>query len=190
MTPLARSSARTWYGLVLFAVAVAAVVFCKPACVFRPDGSMYEFGLGADRSVFSFGVVVAFIAIVSAFMFAISDLVAPAPGRVGGGKARSRSIAPIPIPMFAAPHGFAAPQHGQAFAAPHGFAAPQHGQGFAAPQAFAAPQGFAAPQHGQAFAAPQGFAETACQPAAPQVFAEPAAPAHETSEQRRARIWG
>ena len=142
----------------LFAVAVAAVVFCKPACVFRPDGSMYEFGLGADRSVFSFGVVVAFIAIVSAFMFAISDLVAPSPDLVaprlryyGGGKARSPSIS---IPMFAAR------DPGQAYAAL---------------------------DRGQAFAAQNMFAAA---PSPSPSIAPSIAPLNETSEQRRARIWG
>ncbi|AUF82245.1 hypothetical protein TetV_153 [Tetraselmis virus 1] len=72
-----RNNARTWYSLTLFAVTILAVVFVKPKFIYREDGTLYEFGLGPDKSVFSFGVVVAFIAIISSFMFAIGDMIYP-----------------------------------------------------------------------------------------------------------------
>lgn len=70
-----RCSSRTWYSLVLFALCVGAVMYAKPRFVYREDGSMYEFGLGPDKSVFSFGVVVAAIALLSSFVFAMGDMI-------------------------------------------------------------------------------------------------------------------
>lgn len=70
-----RCSSRTWYSLVLFALCVGAVMYAKPRFVYREDGSMYEFGLGPDKSVFSFGVVVAAIALLSSFVFALGDMI-------------------------------------------------------------------------------------------------------------------
>lgn len=71
------SASRTWYSLSLFVSIVGAVVLIRPGFVFRPDGTLYDFGCGPERSVFSFGVVTSFAAVVSSFLFALKDLVGP-----------------------------------------------------------------------------------------------------------------
>ena len=73
------TASRTWYSLALFVTLVGGVVLVRPDFVFRPDGSMYDFGCGADRSIFSFGVVTSFAAIASSFIFAMRDLVRRVP---------------------------------------------------------------------------------------------------------------
>lgn len=70
---------RTWYSLSLFSAIVGAVVLTRPPSVFRPDGTLMEFGPGADQSVFSFGVVTSCAAVLSAFVFAMRDML-----RAGG----------------------------------------------------------------------------------------------------------
>jgi hypothetical protein len=70
------SPSRTWYSLSTFIAMVGAVLLIRPACVFRPDGGLYGFGCGPDRSVFSFSVLTSFAAVVSSFGFALRDLMA------------------------------------------------------------------------------------------------------------------
>ena len=76
-----RTSARTWFSLALFGVGVAVVAVAKPRLMFREDGSMYEFGTGHGKSVFTFGTAVAAIAVLSSFAFAMADVVSPPPPR-------------------------------------------------------------------------------------------------------------
>nr|WRJ69699.1 hypothetical protein TetV2_00250 [Oceanusvirus sp.] len=146
-----RSSARTWYSLALFAVAISAVAYVKPAFVYREDGTMYEFGLGPDKSVFSFGVVVSVAAIVSAFLFAIGDLMSPpAPDMVCKPMA---ILAPPPPPMPQPPMPQPMPQPPM-------------------------PQPPMPPPQPQPRPPASSFIDTIVPPL------------RETSEQRRARIWG
>ena len=87
-----RTSARTWYALILFGFGVASLLFFKPRFMFREDGSMYEFGTGHDRSVFAFGTAVAALAVVASFVFAMGDLV------MSGGEAPPPPPPPLPPP--------------------------------------------------------------------------------------------
>ena len=87
-----RASARTWYALILFGFGVAGLLVCKPRIMFREDGSMYEFGTGPGRSVFTFGTAVAALAIVCGFLFAWVDMV----------EASASPPAPAPAPAPAA----------------------------------------------------------------------------------------
>lgn len=82
-----RTSARTWYALILFGFGVASLLFFKPKIMFREDGSMYEFGTGHDKSVFTFGTAVAALAVVASFVFAMGDLVT-----AGGGALQPQPV--------------------------------------------------------------------------------------------------
>eukprot|EP00873_Tetraselmis_striata_P033769 jgi/Tetstr1/454033/TSEL_040952.t1 len=95
-----RASTRTWYSLILFGSGVALLLYMKPSLMFREDGSMYDFGTGHDRSVFTFGTAVAAMAVVSSFVFAMGDLLAPPPGAPPpAAAARPRAV---PLRSFAA----------------------------------------------------------------------------------------
>ena len=100
-----RASIRTWYAMILFGFGVACLLYVKPRFMFREDGSMYDFGSGPDRSVFTFGIAVAALAVVSSFVFAMGDLMsgggAPPPARryaVSGAPAGPR-VLPVPQPQ-------------------------------------------------------------------------------------------
>lgn len=88
-----RTSARTWYALILFGFGVSCLLIFKPKFMFREDGSMYEFGTGNDRSVFTFGAAVAALAVVSSFVFAMGDLV------TAGGRGPPPSPSPFASPL-------------------------------------------------------------------------------------------
>jgi hypothetical protein len=60
----------------LFVAIVGGVVLFRPAFVYKPDGTLYDFGCGPDKSVFSFGVITSIAAIISSFIFSIKDLFA------------------------------------------------------------------------------------------------------------------
>ncbi len=68
------SPARTWYSTALYGMFVFIVIATKPKCAFYKDGTIRDFGMGKDRSVFSFGVLTSVAAIVSSVTFAVLDL--------------------------------------------------------------------------------------------------------------------
>ena len=91
-----RTSPRTWYALVLFGLGVAGLLYAKPGFMFREDGSMYEFGAGPDRSVFTFGTAVAALAVVSSFVFAMCDLAFPGGSAPAAVPPSRRTAFPVP----------------------------------------------------------------------------------------------
>lgn len=76
-----RSTRRLLHALVFLGFGCAALFLAKPGFAFRPDGSLYEFGTGHDKSVFSLGTCVAAIAIISLFLQGVVDLAGGSPRR-------------------------------------------------------------------------------------------------------------
>lgn len=66
--------------------------------MFREDGSMYEFGTGYDKSVFTFGTAVAALAVVSSFLFAMGDVVSSHRGGYVTSKTGSAPVVLSPPP--------------------------------------------------------------------------------------------
>lgn len=91
-----RSTWRLFYALVFLGFGCAALFLAKPRFAFRPDGSLYEFGTGHDKSVFSLGTCVAAIAISSLFLLGVVDLVGgyPSPPR------QQPFYSPAPSPAY------------------------------------------------------------------------------------------
>lgn len=108
-----RTSARTWYALILFGFGVAGLWLSKPGFMFRDDGTMYEFGTGHDKSVFTFGTAVAALAIASSFVFAMGDLVATA-------GPRREEPRPRPGPLLGRTSAFPIPGQGRGRGASYG----------------------------------------------------------------------
>jgi hypothetical protein len=94
-----RASVRTWYALILFGFGVAGLLVCKPRIMFREDGSMYEFGTGHDRSVFTFGTAVTALAIVCGFLFAWVDMVVASARPPAPAQAPVRPVAADPFDL-------------------------------------------------------------------------------------------
>jgi hypothetical protein len=68
------SPARTWYSTALYGMLIFIVLATKPKFAFHTDGTIRDFGMGTDRSVFSFGVLTSVSAILSSVTFAALDL--------------------------------------------------------------------------------------------------------------------
>ena len=66
--------------------------------MFREDGSMYEFGTGYDKSVFTFGTAVAALAVIASFVFAMGDVVSSRGGGYALTKTRSTPMMFSPPP--------------------------------------------------------------------------------------------
>lgn len=68
-------SARVLYSTLFFVLASLLVILSKPNFVFTPDGQLRAFGLGPGATVFPLGVLVAVMAMLSFYVFAVIDLV-------------------------------------------------------------------------------------------------------------------
>lgn len=71
---------RIIYSLLFYLMAVALIVVAKPELMFAENGGIKSFGVGLDKdrspkTVFSFGVLVVVLAIVSFYIFAVIDIV-------------------------------------------------------------------------------------------------------------------
>ena len=71
---------RVIYSLMFYVMAISLIVIAKPDLMFAPDGEIKAFGVGVNKdgsvkTVFSFGVFVVVLAIVSFYIFAIIDIV-------------------------------------------------------------------------------------------------------------------
>ena len=71
---------RIIYSLLFYMMAFALIVVAKPELMFAENGSIKSFGVGLDKdgspkTVFSFGVLVVVLAIVSFYIFAVIDIV-------------------------------------------------------------------------------------------------------------------
>ena len=51
------------------------IVLAKPTLMFEPNGSLKPFGIGEDKTMFSFGVFTVVLAILSFYVFCLIDLV-------------------------------------------------------------------------------------------------------------------
>lgn len=85
------NTGRLLYALALFGIGCAILIGTKPGFAFRKDGTMYAFGTGPDKSVFTLGTCLAALAIVSLFAFGIIDLL----------RAPTVYARPAPTPTFA-----------------------------------------------------------------------------------------
>lgn len=70
-------SSRVIYSLLFYVLVVLLVVVAKPNLMFSADGNVRPFGVGSEenKTVFSLGVAVVCMAIVSFYIFALIDLV-------------------------------------------------------------------------------------------------------------------
>ena len=51
------------------------IMLSKPSVIFEKNGTLREFGIGYDKTMFSFGVFSVVLAIISFYIFCIIDMV-------------------------------------------------------------------------------------------------------------------
>lgn len=68
-------NARLLYAIVFFVLLIALIFTSKPSLIFNPNGSLRPYGIGDEKTMFSFGVFTVVIAILSFYFFCIIDLV-------------------------------------------------------------------------------------------------------------------
>lgn len=71
---------RVVYSLLFYVMAISLIVIAKPEMMFTRDGDVKSFGVGeskdgSPKTVFSFGVFIMVLAIVSFYVFAVIDVV-------------------------------------------------------------------------------------------------------------------
>jgi hypothetical protein len=66
---------RTIYSGVFYLLVVALIFVAKPPLMFDRDGEFKNFGIGSQKTLFSFGVLVVTIAMLSFYVFAMIDLI-------------------------------------------------------------------------------------------------------------------
>jgi hypothetical protein len=66
---------RLLYAIVFFVLLIALLFTTKPTLIFKEDGSLKPYGIGDDKTMFSFGVFTVVLAILSFYFFCIIDLV-------------------------------------------------------------------------------------------------------------------
>lgn len=66
---------RIVYAVLFYVLLVILLVIAKPSVMFEPDGSIKQFGVGEDKTMFSVGVFSVVLAVVSYYVFCIVDMV-------------------------------------------------------------------------------------------------------------------
>jgi hypothetical protein len=66
---------RLLYACVFFILLILLIDTSKPSLIFANDGAPKSFGIGDDKTMFSFGVFVVVLAIVSFYFFCVIDVV-------------------------------------------------------------------------------------------------------------------
>lgn len=66
---------RLLYATMFFVLLVLLVYTSKPGLVFEADGSPKTFGIGDDKTMFSFGVFVVVLAVLSFYFFCVIDVI-------------------------------------------------------------------------------------------------------------------
>lgn len=66
---------RVLYAVVFFVLLIALVFTSKPSIIFNKDGSLKPYGIGEDKTMFSFGVFTVVLAILSFYFFCVIDII-------------------------------------------------------------------------------------------------------------------
>ena len=66
---------RLLYAIVFFVLLIALIFTSKPSLIFNKDGSLKPYGIGEDKTMFSFGVFTVVLAILSFYFFCVIDII-------------------------------------------------------------------------------------------------------------------
>jgi len=68
-------SHRVLYSVLFYVLFIVLIIVSKPPFVFDSKGQLKDFGIGANKTMFSLGVFTVVLAMVSFYIFAVIDLV-------------------------------------------------------------------------------------------------------------------
>lgn len=66
---------RVIYSLLFYILLLLLIISMKPSIIFNKDGSLKNFGLEKNETIYSLGVAVIIIAILSFYIFCILDII-------------------------------------------------------------------------------------------------------------------
>lgn len=66
---------RTIYSNIFFVLILILVYISKPEIMFDENNKLKSFGVGKDKTIISFGVIIVITAIFSFYLFAIIDVI-------------------------------------------------------------------------------------------------------------------
>jgi hypothetical protein len=70
-----KMNTRLIYAIAFFVLLISLISMTKPFLMFDSNGNARPFGIGDDKTMFSFGVVTVVVAILSFYFFCIIDVV-------------------------------------------------------------------------------------------------------------------
>lgn len=68
-------SARIIYSILFYVLLIILIILAKPSVMFETDGSLKEFGIGDEKTMFSLGVFTVVLAVLSFYVFCMIDLI-------------------------------------------------------------------------------------------------------------------
>ena len=66
---------RVVYSVLFFILLIVLIIIAKPTVMFDANGDVKQFGIGDEKTMFSFGVFTVVLAILSFYVFCLIDLV-------------------------------------------------------------------------------------------------------------------
>lgn len=66
---------RLIYATAFFVLLISLIATVKPNLLFERDGRVKPFGIGDDKTMFSFGVITVVLAILSFYFFCVIDVI-------------------------------------------------------------------------------------------------------------------
>lgn len=68
-------SARIIYSILFYVLLIILIILAKPSVMFEKDGSLKQFGIGDEKTMFSLGVFTVVLAVLSFYIFCMIDLI-------------------------------------------------------------------------------------------------------------------
>ncbi len=66
---------RIIYSILFYILLIVLIIISRPSIMFEEDGSIKDFGIGDDKTMFSLGVFTVVLAILSFYIFCMIDLI-------------------------------------------------------------------------------------------------------------------
>jgi hypothetical protein len=66
---------RLIYAIVFFVLLISLISTMKPTLMFNREGKVRSFGIGDEKTMFSFGVTTVVLAILSFYFFCVIDVI-------------------------------------------------------------------------------------------------------------------
>ena len=72
---MVKLNTRLLYSIVFFILLITLVHMSKLSVIFDKDGKLRQFGIGDNKTMFSFGVFTVVLAILSFYFFCVIDII-------------------------------------------------------------------------------------------------------------------